>query len=536
MKAFIARTLCLVLLLSVALTGANAQQEKIITLTENWDFTSGFYPIAFPDGMNNYGALYWCKNLYQPLVAYDKNGDITGVLAENWQLSEDGKTYTFKLRQNVKFSDGTEMKADAVKASFDAAPVVLGAYNGSYGKLTAILKEVRVVDDYTVEVELIQPYYASLNDFSMICPMAIVNPKAYENGVEKARESCAKVSMGTGAYMFDHFEEDGTSVFVRNPYYWGEKPDADGFRVKPIPDHDAKLLALRAGEIDAIIGNSRISLNGYQDIVGNPEFGSMVGEKNMLTRYIGFNLGKAPFDDARVRRAVAYAVNQQLLSETVFSSLEAPAETLFTKDVPNCDVEQTVYETDLDKARALLDEAGWKDTDGDGIREKDGQKLETVLVYSQSGSSLDDTALAIASFLKEIGMAVTSSPMQMMTYYGAMMQGDYNMALYMTYGSEFDPAAVVSNMNAEIMADPIARQYSSLFDGGAELIKELDSTADGARVKEIYAYILTTLADNAAYIPLTYSKELGVWNSTLIAGYEASGRVAYVDVSEIKLK
>ena len=166
-------------------------------------------------------------------------------------------------------------------------------------------------------------------------------------------------------------EAPNTYTFVRNPYYWGEAPDVDSFQVKVIEDADARILALRSGEIDAILGSSRLTYDAYAELSEDPSYGTAVDENVSMTRYLGMNLSKAPFDDRKVRQAVAYAVDQDTLCSTVLQGIEKPAETMFDTAKPHCDVEQTVYEFDLEKAAGLMEEAGWVDSDGDGIREKD---------------------------------------------------------------------------------------------------------------------------------------------------------------------
>ncbi len=96
-------------------------EETVITLTESWEFTTGFYPVITATNSNNYGSTYWNRNFYNTLVCYDDSGEIQGELAEDWETSVDGLTYTFSLRDGVKFSDGTPLTAGVVKTSMEAA-------------------------------------------------------------------------------------------------------------------------------------------------------------------------------------------------------------------------------------------------------------------------------------------------------------------------------------------------------------------------------------------------------------------------------
>ena len=383
LKKLLAFGLALVMCLAMAACGTNPDEKTdaepvSITVTENWDFSVGFYPVITPMVSSTYGAGFWSRNFYNTLVSYDDNGKIQGELAETWEISDDGKTYTFHLRDGVKFSDGTPLTSEAVKMTLEAVVTHLGPQNGAFGKLTTLFDKLETPDEKTFVMTLKTPYYAALDNLTMALPLGIVNPAAFEGGVEKAYENCVSATMGTGPYMFDRVEGD-TYTFIRNPYYWGEAPEVDEFKVKVIPDNAAKILALRNGEIDAILGSSRLSAEGYTEISQDAAFGHAMDDSTNQTRYLGMNLNKAPFNDPLVREAVSYAVNQQELETSVFDGLETAAETLFTNEKPNCGVEVKTYPTDMEKAKQLMKEAGYEDTNDDGILEKDGTSLAILL-------------------------------------------------------------------------------------------------------------------------------------------------------------
>ena len=507
-------------------------EETVITLTESWEFAVGFYPIITPSNSNNYGAVYWNRNFYNTLVCYDENGEIEGELAESWDISDDGLTYTFTLLEGVKFSDGTDLTADSVKTSFEAAIENLGQYNGSYGKLSSIISSMEAPDDKTFVITLSEPYYGALNDLTMCNPLAVVNSAAFSGG-QTPYELCAKQTMGTGPYMYTGDFDGTTYTFVRNPYYWGEEPEVDSFKVKVIEDNDAKVLALRSGEIDAIIGSSRLSYDAYGELSSDSSYGTSVDETASKTSYLGLNLSKEPFDDVLVRQAVAYALDQDTLCSIVFQGIEEPAETLFEADKPYCNVELTTYSFDLDKANELLDEAGWIDSDGDGVREKDGRKLEFTMLYKKSSGSLDDAALTIASQLAQIGFSITSTGTDMMTWNETVGSGDYEIIMAQTYGGAYDPTTVMTNMNPDISTDYIFMQISSVLEGGNSLLIELDSTSNFERVQEIYAEVLGTIADQALVLPVSYTREFAAWNGNVISGYYFNPDSLYINISGI---
>ena len=144
--------------------------------------------------------------------------------------------------------------------------------------------------------------------------------------------------------------------------------------------------------------------------------------------------------------------------------------------------------------------------------------------------------MAIAAQLAEIGFKLTPASMDMMSWYGLLMQNNYQITLYSTYGGAFDPSTLMTNINPEASTDPVLVQAASVLEGGNALILELDSTASTQRVQEIYAEVLGTIADQAILAPVSYAREFGAWNDGVIAGYAFPTDSQYVDVANIDLK
>lgn len=235
------------------------------------------------------------------------------------------------------------------------------------------------------------------------------------------------------------------------------------------------------------------------------------------------------------RGFLSYAVNQQELETSVFDGLETAAETLFTNEKPNCGVEVKTYPTDMEKAKQLMKEAGYEDTNDDGILEKDGTSLAIHFNYSQSLASVDNAVLSIAASLKELGFDVTIDAVDMNTWYGALMAGEYDLTFYNTAGGSFDPATDMSNMAPGAMGDPILCQFSAFFEN-PEIFAELDSTSDSQRVQEIYGMILNGIADQNLLVPVTGTHDLALWNTDKITGYDFYTDASYVDIASVHVK
>ena len=361
-----------------------------------------------------------------------------------------------------------------------------------------------------------------------------MNPKAFEGGPEMARENCASETMGTGPYMFQSY--DGNAyTFVRNPNYWGEAPEVGTFVIKEIPDNDSKILALQGRELTALLGSDKLTYDGFGELAA-AGFGTNIDNMGTRTIYLGMRLADTNiwnedyteiaqtipagvFADKNVRLAASHAINQQLLSESVFNGIDSPAETLFSPAKPYCGAELTTYETDPDAAEQLLAEAGWADSDGDGVKEKDGQPLAITLSFTNDFGTMASAAAAIKSQLEAVGFSVALAPAaDMMDWFVAAMTGSYDLIIWQTNGGAMDPSSTVSNIGS--MADPILGQITGMGQITPELIAELDTTPDEARVQEIYDTVLTSIADEALVIPLVYKNETSAWDSSVIAGYD----------------
>ena len=160
-------------------SSSSASQEntvKEVTFCESWDFEGGFFSLQAPNVTNGtFGLYYFLTNFYETLVRYE-DGEIVPGLAERWEVSPDELTYTFYLKQGIKFSDGTDFNAEAVKINLDNIPGILAEFNGGWGLTSTLLDEVNVVDEYTVAVKLTTPYYGALQDFAVPMPMSMMSP------------------------------------------------------------------------------------------------------------------------------------------------------------------------------------------------------------------------------------------------------------------------------------------------------------------------------------------------------------------------
>ena len=198
-------------------------------------------------------------------------------------------------------------------------------------------------------------------------------------------------------------------------------------------------------------------------------------------------------------------------------------------------MEQKVFDTDPEGAAKLLEEAGWKDTDGDGVLDKNGEKLSVTISFTNDLGTLSDAMEAVKGQLEGAGFEVTLSPAaDMMAWYMAGVTGSYDLIFWESNPGVMDPTSTVSNICTA--ADPVLGLLGGFGRITPELIAELDSTSDRTRVEEIYKELLTDISEEALVIPIVYINETAVWNPDKIESYEHYYDSPYVQVKNIKLK
>ncbi|SHN70529.1 ABC transporter substrate-binding protein [Desulfitobacterium chlororespirans] len=518
-------------------------KPQTITIAESSNFLGGFASIYGPQQGNSFSYYYYIGNFYETLVNYD-NGKITPGLAESWQVSDDGLVYTFSLRQGVKFSDGSDLTAEVVKLNLDNFNTILGVHGINYGLLNSLIEEVVAVDEHVLEIHLQRPYFATLINLAMVMPRGIMAAAAFQEDGTFA-EALATATFGTGPYMYAGDTKDHREyTFVRNPYYHGEKPPVDAFTVKVIPDNEAKVLALRNDEVDFISGTDNISYSAYLELDKSAQYTGKVSGVNVLTEFLAQNTTAAPFDDLKVRQAVQHAVDKKGLAENLFGGLKTAADTIMDTALPYCDIAVTPYDYNPAKAQTLLTEAGWADSDGDGILEKNGQRLGAELKYVANATN-DQTALAIQANLKDIGMEVTLTGLELMAFYSDIYSaGDYTLTYYESYGILYDPFTFVANMNPNLdyskfsfSTDPmVSKALPSLsYHEAYELTGGLLSLVGEDNIRAGFHYALETAHRDGVLVPVTYLNEIAVFNGDVIADYTFGSQPSWVNVAGIAL-
>ena len=518
-------------------TDKNASQT--IAIAQSANFSMGFAP-----AVQSYEATYYMNNFYEPLVKY-QDGEYQPCLATDWTNSDDGLTYTFHLREDVKFNDGTPFNAEAVKLYFDNMKSVIGT-SSNYGQLDMLTSEITVDDEYTVSFHLTRPYYNVLNDLSMVMPRGILSASAFNEDGSLNSEYLMNHTPGTGPYMFESVNDTATEyTFVRNPNYWGEEPDVDSFTVKVIPE--SKVAAMRAGEVDFIIGSDTLDAASYQELSSTEGITGVISDFDFVTEFIALNDEVVPLNDINIRNAIQMAIDKESIAQNIYSGLRTEANSVMPADMPYCKADVTTPSYDMDAAIELMDKSGWTDTDGDGIREKDGKKLSFTITYPSTGV-YDKVVLFFQDSMKKLGIEITTNPIDLMAFMQQVFtEGNYEITAYMSYWFPYDPYTFVANMypstdytdaSGIYSTDPqIAKALATMSEEEAkELIAGLYKTDDPDTVQNIFTTALNSANESSVVIPLNYRNEYAVFNNEVIESYTFNSIPNHVDVAAIKLK
>lgn len=453
------------------------------------------------------GEMYAQEMLFETLVNITEDG-YEGCLAESWDISDDGRIYTFHIREGVYFTDGEVCDANAIKANFDA--ILENKSRHTWLEMMNLLVGVSAPDDHTFVIELSEPYYPLLTELGVTRPFAMISPAAMKDG---STMNGVNEFIGTGPYKLTEFVTDEYAVFEANENYWGGEPDIKKITVKVIPDNQTRILALEKGEIDMIFGKNMIDADGINQYLDNDDFVVALSEPTS-TRQIVLNTTRGVLADKAVRHAIQHATNKEAISQGIFYGLEEPADTLFSRSIPYCDIDLEPYAYDMELAASMLDEAGWS-AGRDGIREKDGVRLEMGLLYNSDSVTEKSIAEYLQSEYLNLGIALNIVGEEEQSYRDNMKNGNFDMVFNICWGSPYDPQSSLAAMRAPVYGDYEAQQGLEDKAEIDEAITKIMVSTDEKERQELYTFVLTRLHEDAVYIPLTYECNKAIYCADL---------------------
>lgn len=478
--------------------GPGAKVEQTLVLAAGHELGSG--------NPHDYGSnMALLDLLYEPLVRYGPDGSLVPALAVSWDSTPDGLTWTFTLRPQVTFHDGTPFDAAAVKWNFERW---LGAPAHGWLPLTERITKVETPDARTVVLTLRQAYYPILQELTVIRPVRFLSPQAVNEPGVFARPC------GTGPWKMASLAER-RAVLVRNEAYWGDKPQVHRVVVEVILDAQTRVAALQSGEIQMIGGEylGTIPPESVPTLQTDPALtvltGSSVTSLHLMTQYT-----RPPFDDVRVRRALNLAIDRQGIVQAIFGGRAEAATGVMAASIPYVTRTTTdLYNFNQNQARGLLAAAGWS-PDANGVLVKDGQLLQMELGVDRS--RLPETvsiAEAIQAQVKAIGIDLKLRLYDYSGWLQAYRSRDFALLMSFTWGPPYDPHTLLyGSFHSAPTADAMPAYTDAQLDG---LIDMALASTDVPTRQTLYQRLWQYMDEQAVVIPLVSPQRLYAHRSTV---------------------
>ncbi|MBZ8134460.1 ABC transporter substrate-binding protein [Afifella sp. IM 167] len=498
LKTFASAAISAALALGVAvgLAGTASAQHRGGTLTVGIDGPRHLNPAVQSGNATGTPGT----QIFAGLIELDENFEAQPYLAESWEVSDDGKTYTFKLREDALFHDGEPVTSADVAYSLDVVK-----NNHPFG--IAMFGAVEGVDTPDEHTAVIRLKYAQPSLMASLSPVLLpILPKhVYDDGQDIKSHPANSKPVGSGPFKF---VEERTGEYItleRNEsFFKKDQPNLDRiiFRIIPEKDQQARLLALQSGEVDyfPFSGMNARNVKRLQDDP-NIEVTTKGFEAIGPTNYLEFNLRHKPFDDIRVRKAIAHAIDKDFITKSLHLGMSTRLDGPLHSSSPFYDADALVmYDVDLDKARELLDEAGLK-PDANGTRFS--MTLDYPTFHPESGK-------LVAEYLKpqlgKIGIDVTlrSSP-DFATWANRVASWDYDA----TMNSIFDYPDPIIGVHRLFLCDNIKHVIWTNTAGYCnkrvdELLGEAASATDVETRKKAYSEFQKILSED---LPLIFTNE-----------------------------
>lgn len=450
-------------------------------------------------------------NIFDTLLRFKSgSAEVEPSLATEWKPSPDGKTWTLKLRQGVKFHDGTPFNAQAVVDNFERQyvkdhPLRYPGATFSYwadvwgGKI----EKLEAVGEDTLVFHLKEPVAPFLSNLAMPF-FGIASPAA----LKKSGNDAFKQPVGTGPFKFVEWVPGDHITLEANKDYWDGAPGLDRVTFKPIPESTSRQLQLERGVVQAI---TNVTLENVEDLRKNPAV-KLVEQPGLNLGYLSFNTQKKPLDDPRVRQAICHAINRQQISEQLYHGLAKVADSPVPPGIWGR--KELPYEFDPEKAKALLAQAGH----GDGL------KLEISYMSVPRTYFPEPKVIAevLQAQLAEVGIEADLKAREWSSYLEALGQGEHQVGLSGWIADNGDPDNFLYTLFAAGNVDT-KRGGSNVCqyvnpEMSALLTKAQTLTDQGERTK-LYEQAQQMLHDDAPCLPMVYVSQVGACHPDL-EGFE----------------
>lgn len=439
--------------------------------------------------------------LIDGLVTINDKLEIIPAIAKNWTASKDGLDWTFNLKQNVKWWDGKPVTAEDVK--FTIEKILDKKVNSIRRSDYELIEKITLVNPYQIKFKLKKPFAPFLSNMGIgLLPKHILEKEKDLN-----TSSFSRKPLGNGLYIFKEWITKDHITMIKNPNYYDGSAHIDKVIFKVVPDQNVLLMQLQKGEIDVM---ETILPKDYPVVKNNPDIKTYIYDVLMYT-YFGFNLKRKIFQDVKVRRAIAYAMDRESMIKSILKGFGSVA----TGPIPPIswayNPKVTKYNYNPEKAKQLLSSAGWKDVNGDGILEKDGHPFTFELLTNEGNEIRKNLAVIIQNQLKQVGIEMKIKIID----WGAFIE---------TYINKRNFDATILGWSLGIDPDPYGMWHSSEIKNGNNFISynnpEIDKLLEAGRTtidknarKKIYDKFQQIIVADCPYVFLYYPKVItGVRN------------------------
>jgi peptide/nickel transport system substrate-binding protein len=382
----------------------------------------------------NAASIY--ENMFDEMVVLDENVELVPSVAKEWTTSEDGKTWTFTLRDDVKFWDGTPLTAADVKYTIDRMtdPAIGATGNTEYLVSQMLVEKVEVIDDYTVAITTQQPVPAFLYSLQEV---TLLSKAFYEN---LSVDESAKTAMGSGPFKFVEFVLDDHISMVANEDYWGGAPAIKELVFRNIPEASTRIAELSTGGAD-VAQNIPVAKFSEVEAIDTARLVSKMGGCRM---FFGFNFADPTYQDKNVRQAMNYAVDWDTINDVIFGG--AAPRMVVNVNPPWLNESLSAYTYDPDKAKELLAASGYT-PNADGMMEKDGVVLSPeIMIYYDPTSDRYEVLTSIIDMYQQIGINASAIPTERSVAIDKLINKDFGDMFFMGSCSSFEGQGDITDL------------------------------------------------------------------------------------------
>lgn len=460
------------------------------------------------------------KNIFETIVDFEDGGtEIVPGLAHDWEVSDDGLTYTFELEEGVQFHDGTDFNADAVVKNFErwsagdeaTFPYYASMFGGFGDDESHVIESVEADGDTTVTFTLKRPQAPFLKNLAMDM-FAISSPEAFESMDDDEYE---QNPVGTGPFTFVEWKRNDSITIEKNDNYWKEGlPKLDRVVFRSIPDNSARLNALTSGEIDLADG---INPSDGQQVEDNPDL-QLIERPSMNVGYLGLTVTREPFDNKLVRQAMNHAIDKQGIIDAFFEGRADIAVNPMPPSIEGYNEDIPGYDYDPEKAKELLEEAGY----GDGF-EMELWAMPVPRPYMPDGQKV---AELMQKNLADVGIEAKIVSHEWATYLDLAEQGEADAFMLGWTGDNGDPDNFLYVLLDE---DNIGSNNYTFFknDDMHDLFIDAQTEIDQDKRNEMYKEAQEIIYEEAPWVPLAHSTPL------LAATKDLSGLIPHPTGSDL---